>query len=101
MFEVQFIPKKMIQDNEVVMLLLGMGGLWFVIKHHNQVKRINGWFYLLASFFLILIGWTATILEAFFLEDLLNLIEHSCYSLSAIMLFVWSWKFVNTSKPLQ
>ena len=85
----------MLQENEVVMLLLGVGNLIFIALNRTHVKRINAWLILLSSYFLLLAGWMFTILEGFFLEDLLNLLEHACYLGSAIVLTYWCWKTVN------
>ncbi len=87
----------MIEENEVVMLLLGLGGLWFTILNKKQLMRIHEWKWLLASFYIILCGWMATILEGWFWPNFLNYFEHISYAASAILLFVWSWKLILSS----
>ena len=89
---------KMIQENEVVMFFFGLGGLWFILKHHSQIIRIKNWQWIIASFYLLLVAWVATILESYFLANVLNLIEHLCYVSSAILFFIWCMKLVLTTK---
>lgn len=91
----------MIYENEAAMLLLGVGGLWFILKHYTQIKRIAAWQWFVASFYLLFIAWSATILEEFCFSVILNAVEHLAYAISCIFLFVWSWKLITSSKQLR
>ena len=89
----------MLHENEVVMLLLGVGNFIFITLNKRQIKRINAWKVLISSYYLLLAGWIFTILEGYILENFLNLLEHICYAASAIMLTYWCWKTLNRRQP--
>jgi hypothetical protein len=82
----------MFQENEVVMLVLGIGVLLFIVKNLEQVKRIFLWKILIGSYYILLSGWFFTVIEGFFLEYYFNLLEHICYAVSTVMVAVWCWK---------
>ncbi|MBP8849661.1 MAG: hypothetical protein KBG80_03800 [Breznakibacter sp.] len=91
----------MIYENEAAMLLLGVGGLWFILRHYSQIKRIVAWPWFVASFYFLFLAWSSTILEGFWMPNLLNVVEHLAYATSAGLLFVWCWKLVTSSKQLK
>lgn len=82
----------MIQENEVVMALLGIGVLIFIITNRLQLKRLPASEILIAAFYVLLTGWLATVLEGFFLSKLLNYLEHTCYAGSAVLMVTWCWR---------
>jgi len=82
----------MVQENELVMLVLGIGVFIFTQRFRGQIKRIPQGHLFIAGFNITLIGWMLTVLEGFFWESALNLLEHFCYSVSAILLAIWCWK---------
>jgi len=82
----------MIQQNEIIMLLLGIGCMIFILINKQKVKRIPVAEILIAGFYVLLAGWVLTILEGLFWKDLLNVLEHICYASSSILLAVWCWK---------
>jgi len=88
----------MLLENEVVMLLLGFAILFFIVSNTKQIRRIYAWNILVFSYLCMLTGWILTILEGFFLEFYLNILEHVSYTLSAGILAFWCWKFMNNSK---
>jgi hypothetical protein len=81
----------MTQENELVTILIGIGLFIFIIFNFSKLKTLPAIKILLAGLSVLLIGWILTILEGFFLEDLLNLLEHTCYALSSIIMAVWFW----------
>lgn len=81
----------MIQENELITLLIGIGLFIFIIFNYSKLKTLPAIKIILAGLSILLIGWILTILEGFFLEDLLNLLEHLFYTLSAIIIAVWFW----------
>lgn len=91
----------MIYENEAAMLLLGVGGLWFILRHNSQIKRIVAWQWFVASFYLLFLAWISTILEGFWMPLLLNVIEHTAYAASAGLLLIWCWKLVASSKQIK
>lgn len=82
----------MIQQNELIIFLLGMGGMLFVLVNRPRVERLPASRVLVASFFILLGGWLMTILEDLFWEDFLNLMEHISYALSSVFIALWCWR---------
>jgi hypothetical protein len=81
-----------IQENELVMLMLGAGVFAFTLAHRRMLNRIQAVGLLLAGFYVLLAGWILTVLEGFFLNEVLNSMEHSCYAVSTVLLAAWCWK---------
>jgi hypothetical protein len=88
----------MVQENEIVMLLLGIGVLIFTLNNLSQLKRIPKWRILIWTFHTVLGGWLLTVLESFFWNELLNLLEHTCYAVSSVLMAVWCWKVFGAEK---
>ncbi len=82
----------MIQDNEVVMLLMAIGVLIFILVNRRLIMRIEAARVLVASFCVLLAAYVLTVLEGFFLEDLLNFLEHLCYAASSVLIALWCMK---------
>ena len=88
----------MIQENEIITLLLGIGVMIFILANNRKVKRIPVAIILIAGFYVLLAGWVLTILEGLFWKDLLNVLEHICYTSSSILMAVWCWKIFAYKK---
>lgn len=88
----------MLYENEVVMLLLGIIIFFFILRSKRGIGRIYAWKILIASYYLLLIGWVLTIAEGFVLESALNFLEHLSYTISALLLAFWCWKIVYRFK---
>jgi hypothetical protein len=82
----------MIQENELILLMLGIGVLFFIVGNHSQVKKFPEYKVLIAGFFAFLTGWLLTVLEGFFWEKLLNFMEHICYIGGSVLVAIWCWK---------
>jgi hypothetical protein len=82
----------MIQENEIILLLLGLGVLIFVLSNRLRLQRLPESKTLIAGFYMLMAGWVLTVLEGFLLERLLNFIEHMCYASSAVLVAAWCWK---------
>ena len=85
------------EENEVVMLLLGVGVLLFMLLRWPQLKQLPAAHLLILGFSILLAGWAATVLEGLFAENsfycqLFNYLEHGCYAGSAVMIAWWSWR---------
>jgi hypothetical protein len=87
-----------IQENEIVMLLLGTGLFFFVWKNRSQLERIQGWKILESGFYILFTAWILTVLEGFFWKNLINYLEHICYALSSIILAAWCYKVFRKIK---
>jgi hypothetical protein len=88
----------MLMENEVVMMLLGIGVLIFIQGNKDLLKRIRSWKTITGAYYMLLFGWFFTILEGFFMEEYCNLLEHVCYLISAVLLMIWCWKATITHK---
>ena len=88
----------MIHENEIIMLLLGLGVLIFILGNHVQLKRFPASKILMAGFYMLLGGWLLTVLEGFFWEGLLNYLEHMCYAGSSLLIAMWCWKIFKSKK---
>jgi hypothetical protein len=82
----------MVQENELILLILGIGVLAFFALGRVRIKELPGWRMFLVAFAVLTIGWVLTVLEGFFWPYALNLLEHVCYALSSILLAVWCWQ---------
>lgn len=89
----------MIQENELITLLVGIGVAIFILTNFRRLFRIPSFPVLFAAFTFTLMGWVLTNLEGFLLGDLLNLIEHACYTASSILIAVWCRRFFLEGKP--
>lgn len=88
----------MVQENEIVMVVLGFGTLFFIFSNRQQLRRLPSSGTLLSSYFVLLFGWLLTVLESFFFGDLLNLIEHASYAASSILLAIWCWQALHANR---
>ncbi len=80
------------QENEVVMLLMAIGVLIFILFNRRQIMRIEAAGLLVAAFCILVIGYVFTVLEGFFMEALLNFLEHACYAGSSVLIALWCMK---------
>jgi hypothetical protein len=88
----------MIHENEIIMLLLGIGVLIFILGNRLKLKRLPSSRILITGFCVLLVGWVMTVVEAYFWKDLLNLFEHICYTASSVLIATWSWKVFGRKK---
>ncbi len=82
----------MSKENEMIMLLLGVGILVLIWVNHDRLKRIPESKILISSFCFLLAGWAMTVLEDFFFGRAVNYLEHICYTLSSVLMLIWSWR---------
>lgn len=88
----------MIEQGEIVTLVLGIGCMILIIIRKNQLRRIPFYSLLLISYFCLFFGLVMTVLEAFFLQNLFNFLEHFGYALSTILLASWCWNIAFKNK---
>jgi len=62
----------MIEGNEAIMLLIGIGVLVFIIENRQQLRRYLYSEILILAFCFTLAGWILTVLEGIFLKDFLK-----------------------------
>lgn len=85
-------------ENEVVMLLIGVGVLIFIMGSRPRLKDLPASNILIMGFYLLLVSWILTVLEGFFWEELLNYLEHAFYAVSSVFVAVWCWKVFGSRK---
>ncbi len=85
-------------ENEIVMLLLGVGVLIFILGSRARLKLLASSEILIMAFYVLLAGWVLTVLEGLFYEWLLNFFEHLFYAVSAVLAAVWSYKVFSGRK---
>lgn len=89
----------MIQQNEIVMLLLGVGVWIFTIRNRAGLKRLPACGILITAFYLLLVTWIATVLEGFVWNSFFNLLEHAGLAASSVLTTIWCWKaFIGKKK---
>ena len=81
-----------IQESEFMVLLIGLGVLFFIILNWKHIEQLATRNILLLSFCTLIVGWILTILEGFIFEEIFNFFEHTCFAISALLLALWSWK---------
>jgi len=80
------------------MLILGLGVFCFVFLNKYKIRSIFAWKLLLYAFFFLMAGWFFTVIEGFILSPFFNLMEHISYSISAIIMAVWSYKTAHLKR---
>jgi len=87
-------------ENEVVMLLIGVGVLIFILGSRTRLKSLPGSNILIAAFCMLLGSWILTVLEGFFWEPFLNYLDHGCYAVGSILVALWCWKVFGRGRPI-
>jgi hypothetical protein len=90
----------MVQEDEVIMLVLGVWVLLFIIINYSRLKHYPSINTLITGFCFSLLGWILTVLEGFLLEKTLNLAEHFCYLASAVCVALWIYKSLANGKEI-
>lgn len=88
----------MLTENEVVMLVLGISVFILILNDREHIKKITSWKILVTSYYFLLFGWVLTVVEGFLLEEILNILEHASYAVSALFMLVWCWKATAKAK---
>jgi len=90
----------MIEQGEIITLILGIGCVILIVFRKNQLRRVPFFSLLLSSYFCLFFGFLMTVLETFFLKNLLNLLEHLGYTLNTILLASWCWNVALKDKDV-
>ncbi|MDD5122482.1 MAG: hypothetical protein PHX97_03755 [Dehalococcoidales bacterium] len=90
----------MIEINEVIMLLLGIGLILGIRLNINYLKKVPRIKILTSAFYVLFASFVFTIVEGFFLRDLFNLLEHLCYLLSPLLLLLWCYLVMVKGKAV-
>jgi hypothetical protein len=74
----------MFEESEIINLILGLASL--VIVYYETRKRVMPNFHLFfAGFIFVVLARVFTVVEVIFLEDIVNILEHICYAISALL----------------
>ena len=79
----------MIQENEAIQLLLGVGALVFILVNRRRLRDRPGSGALQGAVVLMVGGWACTVLEGYLWPAALNLLEHACYLGASALVLVW------------
>lgn len=79
-------------ENELVLLLLGIGILIFTAANRARLSDLPSRGLFLAAFHAMVFGWVLTVLEGIFWSDILNAGEHACYAASSLLIAAWCWQ---------
>ncbi len=85
----------MVYENEILMVILGVGVLVFACVEWAILSRIKSFGVLFSGYCVLLAAWIFTVTEGLFqgkYYDTLNLLEHLCYALSGIIIARWFWR---------
>lgn len=82
----------MVHESEVLLFVLGSGLLIAILINLKGIAPLPHYRFLIAGYVALYFGWFFTILEGFLLPDILNGVEHVCYTLSMIFVAMWSTK---------
>ena len=88
----------MINENEIIMVVLGAGVFIFTLVYQTRIRRIPAWLTLISGFYILLMAWILTVLEGFFWENPLNYLEHLCYALSSTLMCIWCFRVIFGNK---
>ena len=81
----------MFQENELITLLVGVAACLFIVWNKSLLKSIPSHRLLFTAFSCALLSWIFTVLEGFFLPNILNAAEHCCYVISSLFITAWIW----------
>jgi uncharacterized membrane protein len=88
----------MVQENEIIMLLIGVGILFFILANRLRLNSLPASKMLILGFYVILAGWFLTVLEGFYWNGILNILEHICYAGSSVLVALWCWRVFGSRK---
>ena len=88
----------MLNENEVIMLILGIGILSLISVYRSKIKRVFAYETILIAFYLLIASWICTILEDIFFYRIMNLLEHVFFAASAVVTLIWCWRVASRQK---
>lgn len=89
-----------LEDREIVVALLGLLVAGFSVANLDKLRALPHWRVPMSAAALLILGWTASILETWFAPTLLNLAEHCAYLTHSALMLVWVYLLrQRTAKP--
>jgi hypothetical protein len=89
----------MFEEREVFSMAMGWAVLLFAVWHGRSLQRVPGWRLLLASFGLLALSWTASVVEGVVWEAGVNVLQHATSTVSAIAFAAWCCRFAPPHDP--
>jgi CHASE2 domain-containing sensor protein len=80
-----------LEERDVLMLMFALGVMAFTLARRRRLAQVPAWGVIWASFWVVLGGWTLTVLEGFLWPNVLSLLSHLCYAASSVLAAVWCW----------
>jgi hypothetical protein len=88
----------MVETSEVITLILGVISLLFVCLNIQQIGKVPFFSLFFLSYIIMIMSWTATVLEGFIWSVFFNFLEHTEHLLSSVLLASWCWKIALRNK---
>jgi hypothetical protein len=73
----------MVEENEIIVLLLGIGTFWFIQANRVRLGRLPAGWILITGFYLFLAGWFFSVINPHFSRYL------SVFQTAQALLFIW------------
>ncbi len=80
------------QENEILTLLLGIGVLVFIWVNLSELKQFKASKFLMSGYLISFLAWILTNFEVLYWPQILNMMEHICYSFGSVLIAAWCWK---------
>ena len=97
MREMGSTPESTYEDSEVAVLVLGVAVAVFVLANLPRIRGFPRWQLPVGAGSLLLLGWTASVVEGARTVPVLNLIEHAAYLGHTLLMAVWAFVLFRSS----
>ena len=87
-----------VEENELLTLLVALAVVVFVAVNRSGLTALPRSSLSVSAFFFLAAGLTFTVLEGLVWRDGFNVLEHTCYAASSILLAVWVWLILREEK---
>ena len=91
----------MINPQEIFILLVSSSALLLTLVLYRKLILIAFWKWLMVSFLLYYFSTVLTVLEGFFLPELMNFLEHLCRAVFPLPILFWVRSLARERKLVQ
>ena len=81
----------MFEEQELLVLLLGVGLLVYGIFKRSDLTSIPYSGVIISAYLVMLAGWGISVLESAFYPYILNILEHIACMGGSLLLAIWAW----------
>ncbi len=85
----------MIQESEIIRLVIGVAVAVILSLSSSGLKRLPGKRLFIAAYYVLLSSWGFTVLEHLVFYEVLNVLEHTAYVISAAFYLYWCFKTIR------